>query len=371
MAKKKSKLDEALAQAAKTMRFEPLWKGPAKDGITQSMLQDFLNCRERFRVKYVLGLRPPEKWEKTLGYGNMWHLCEEVYACDNGNWSTALDGYQKSTFVLYPEQQEEILHWANVCRAQFPAYIDYWDKHREKGMAKPVYQEKNFEVEHILPSHRTVLLRGKWDSVDMLLKGSRSKPEIWLQENKTRGEIVEDKIANHLNFDLQTGLYIAALYHEWSSGKLGGRYSEPKTKLSGVRYNVVRRPLAGGKHTIRQKKNQTAEEFYAELGERIANDPEFFFMRWSVYFSVDDIEKFLRRFLDPILEQLCDWWEWIAIEWGKAPWREGEGYHIHWQSPFGVYNKLIRTGFTDYDDYLATGSTLGLEKADRLFKELD
>jgi hypothetical protein len=38
--------------------------------------------------------------------------------------------------------------------------------------------------------------------------------------------------------------------------------------------------------------------------------------------------------------------------------------------PFGVYSPLLDGGGTEYDEYLSTGSTVGLVRTDRLFKEL-
>jgi hypothetical protein len=40
---------------------------------------------------------------------------------------------------------------------------------------------------------------------------SKRGSAIWLQENKTRGDIKEGKIVQQLNFDLQTLLYVVAL----------------------------------------------------------------------------------------------------------------------------------------------------------------
>src|ERR1700677_3109280 len=67
----------------------PLWKGPQGEGpqggITQSMMNAFMGCRERFRARYILGLEPAQSWKPSVGYGNMWHVCEEALAKGNGN----------------------------------------------------------------------------------------------------------------------------------------------------------------------------------------------------------------------------------------------------------------------------------------------
>ncbi len=94
-----------------------------------------------------------------------------------------------------------------------------------------------------------------------------------------------------------------------------------------------------------------------------------------------DIETFRRECLDPMLEGLCDWWEWVSerpVDHGlrNSPYRidmEGKqkaGGGIHWRTPYGLYDPLQEGGSSDLDNYLETGSTVGLEKVTNLFPEL-
>src|SRR4051794_6290554 len=58
----------------------PLWKGPEEDGITFSLLSQFLVCRERFRVRVIEGLSAGGGFNHRIEYGSMWHTCEEALA---------------------------------------------------------------------------------------------------------------------------------------------------------------------------------------------------------------------------------------------------------------------------------------------------
>lgn len=367
---------------------EPLWKGPEEDGITFSLLSRFLCCRERFRLMVMEGLVTDEGFNHRLGYGNMWHLCEEHKAKDPTNrrnerpWEGPLKEYAKQLCRDYPMQQADIDHWYNVCRIQFPIYVEYWKRHAQKQKQTPILQEYTFRVPYQLPSGRTVSLRGKWDSVDVERISNRQ--EIWLQENKTKGDIVEQQIKRQLKFDLQTMIYLVAL-HEW-------RHPDNRESIAGVRYNVVRRPLSGGKGTIVRHKARGSkpEETKAHYYERVrkvidgtgedAPGPEHFFMRWECRVTPGDIQKFQRECLDPILEQLCDWWEWVCeggTPWGSKSMRIQNVDHLvqmpnamHWRHPFGVYNVLDEGGSSDLDEYLETGSTVGLVRTGNLFPEL-
>jgi len=377
VAKKTSNLAAAIKRAKQkcpSMDTAPLWSGPSgagpNGGVTQGLLSRFLVCRERFRLYAVKGLRPADTWNHRLGYGNMWHICEESQSLE------PLRSYVETQCKRYPLQQEQILHWYSVCQAQFPIYVRYWAQHPETEQRTTLLSEQTFDVPYILPSKRIVRLRGKWDRVELIKKGKEAG--IYLFEHKTRGDINEQQIKRQLTFDLQTMFYLVALESHipdicraLSFGRNLG--------LKGVRYNVVRRPLSGGKGTIVRhqptKKNpqgESAEEFYARLAGIIAESPETYFARWPVGVSGADITRFWREFLDPILEQLCEWYDWILSNPSdvfRAP-REDPYRAVHWRHPFGVFNPLDEGGSSDVDSYLESGSTVGLRVTDILFEEL-
>ena len=343
---------------------EPLWKGPHVDGITQSMLSRFLVCRERFRIRYIEGLEQADTFQVGLEYGNMWHECEEAHAA-NEDWGDKLLTYAKILLAKYRLEQPKVEKYYMLVKTQFPIYVQYWEKQKDVRERTPIYQEEVFCEDYTLPSGRTVKLRGKWDSVDYIGKGKRK--QMWLQENKTKGEVVEEQLRNQLLFDMQTMIYLIAL-------QLRGHAPV------GVRYNVIRRPLSGGKHSIRQHKPTKANpqgesliDFYKRLGDRIEEDTDYFFMRWKVQILLEDVTKFKTEFLDPQLEQLCDWYEYISSPLGlKNPFSKSNVCYpgIHWRTPYGIYNPLTRGGTTELDAYLNTGSEAGLQRVDKLFPEL-
>lgn len=354
---------------------EPLWKGPEVEGVTQSMLGAFLVCRERFRVRFIEGLEPADDFNHRIEYGQMWHVCEEhkTTDCQTRESFDSLKEYCKQLCQRYPMRQTEIEHWYNVCKVQFPIYVDYWQEHEETIDRKPLLAEQTFTVPYTLPSGRMVKLRGKWDGVSLLKNG------IYLDEHKTKGDIDEAMLQKQLTFDLQTMFYTVTLM-EWDGGGVAPHEMLPfftrKWPFRGVRYNVIRRPLSGGKGSIRkhQAKGSTPEEtdehFYTRLAAIIMEDPGYFFMRWQVEVTPDEIERFKQQFLNPVLEQLCDWYEWVMCDgsvWGGNHSRSNDE---HFRMPYGVYSPLLDGKTTEYDEYLATGSLGSLRRADKLFKEL-
>jgi len=375
------RLREAKGFKVKPQRNEPLWKGPesqdANGGVTQGLLASFLVDRERFRIKVVEGLKEVDSFNHRLEYGQMWHTCEEYHAQGQA-WEGALQLYARDLCQQYQTQQEQINHWYEICKLQFPIYVKYWAKHPDVKERLPLLQEQTFNVPYKLPSGRVVRLRGKWDSVDLIGKGKTAG--IYLQENKTKGDLDERQLQRQLLFDLQTMVYIVALVTQRDE------YDWPDHPIRGIRYNCIRRPLAGGKNSIRQHqpsksnpKGESKREFYDRLAQLIATDPEHYFMRWKIELTPQDIERFKVQFLNPVLEQLCDWWDWISS--GQDVWAHhhrsnavvgdmGNPNILHYRMPYGVYSPLLDGGMTSVDEYLLTGSELGLERTDNLFPEL-
>ncbi len=376
----KKPLKRALKKAASVKAPEkPLWRGPESDhaqgGVTQSLLQKFLVCRERFRLQVVEGWKPVDTFNHRIEYGNMWHECEEALGL-GAHWTAALLCYTKKLCKKYRTQQEQIQHWYNICKVQFPIYLEYWQGHKEKGKT-PLMAEQTFRVPYSLPNGRVVYLRGKWDGLELL--ADKRVGGLYLREHKTKGDIDEELITKQLGFDVQTmcyGVSFQEALEDYKKNGSDGWNGFPDgipvfNHLRGISYNVVRRPLSGGKGSIRPHKAtsknpaETMEAFYGRLGEVI--EAESFFVRWDVLLTKKDLLNFRTRFLNPILEQLCVWWNWIdSLEGKQNPFASC----IHWQSPYGVYNPLSEGKGSELDRYLSSGSTLGLERSKNLFPEL-
>jgi hypothetical protein len=163
-----SEFDHVVNQAGAR---EPLWKGPESDheqgGITFSLLSRFLNCRERFRLLVVEGLRSRDRFNHRLSYGDLWHLAEETFAT-GGDVDAALYAHAQGLARRYPNDQEHINLYYQVCKVQFPIYLNYWARQPDTVSRTNLLSEVAFSVPYTLPSGRVVRLRGKWDSVDLI-----------------------------------------------------------------------------------------------------------------------------------------------------------------------------------------------------------
>lgn len=349
---------------------KPVWKGPHKDGVTQSLISQYLFCKERFRILTIDGLRAKSKLNIPIEFGQMWHIAEEYHA-NNEDWEEPVLDYAKELAKKHRTEQDQIQKWYSVCKTTFPIYAEFWKEQEDVKNRTPMYQEVSFKVPYSLPSKRTVLLRGKWDSVDDI------NGEIYLQENKTKSQVDVETLERQLKYDLQVMTYLAALRHE-----LVPKGHAPP---SGVRYNVIRRPLAGGKGSIRphkatkNKPAETMDHYYERLGNIIRDNREEFFFRWKVNISEEEVNQYEHKTLIPILENILDdyeWWSFCKKE-KQDPYNGNLRMHEfkkhcsrHFRLPYGIYNPIAQGRLGVMDEYLSTGSTISLENVDNLFPEL-
>lgn len=352
-----------------------VWSGPCapgeQGGVTQGLLQKFLACRYRFKAYAIDGWRAGRKFNHKIEYGNLFHRAEEVFA-ETADVTSALDAamdYAETLADEYPESRADISKWWNVLRVQFPEYVRYWSGHPDVVNRTPLLQEQVFDVPYKLPSGRTVRLRGKWDGVDLIDNG------VWLVEHKTKGDVDEQQLCKQLTFDLQTMMYLVALGGEVSARNWAFNKSRD---IKGVRYNVVRRPLSGGKGTIVRHKptksnpaGESEHDYYERLRAYITEEPATYFFRWTVDVSNEDIARFRREFLDPCLEFVCAWYDAAVNGWYPGAVLTGmPPSALMWRTPFGLVSEIVDGYGSDLDHYLETGSTIGLTRTTDLFPEL-
>jgi hypothetical protein len=195
--------------------------------------------------------------------------------------------------------------------------------------------------------------------------------ELWLAEHKTKGEVDEVTIQKQLTFDIQVMFYLVAMAEAQKGGLYGlEKYGHPR----GVKFNVVRRPLSGGKGTIVRHKptksnpvGETEHDYYQRLRAYIADEPGTYFYRWTVDVTPEDVERFKREFLDPCLEFVCFWYDTHTV---KDRVTSSPGNMCHWRTPYGLVGEITDGYGSDLDYYLDTGSTVGLVRSETLFPEL-
>lgn len=324
-----------------TARPGPVWEGPCghgpNGGVTQSLVSRFLTCRARFNAQFVDGWRTPDYYNGRMEFGNLWHAAEE----HPDGWQAAMQAEAVRQAKRYPLDRDAVNQSYALCRMLFEEWQAYRQTLNEKP-AVPVWREKVFDVPYTLPDGTVVRLRGKMDG------GDRIGPDVWLNEHKTRSQLDRADTERQLTFDLQTMFYLTALHAQ-------------KVYPAGVKYNVVRRST----HKVTAKDGGVAG-FVERIRQMVREQPDEWLGRWTVHVTRADVQRFRAECLDPLLKQLCCWYAAVTGGVGALvpTWAQ------HWRHPFGSVNWVDEAGGTDMDEYLSTGSTVGLSRCDRLFDEL-
>jgi ATP-dependent helicase/DNAse subunit B len=341
--------------ATKAMPEIPFWKGPYKEGVTNSLLQKYIACSHRFYIKTILGFEEVEDFIPAMQYGNFIHEAEEARIAGN-DWEKAIEEYKTKLKSQHPKNQKDIYKWAYLAKKIFPMYIQHWEESLLEEERIPLLEEKVFNYEHKLPSGRVVKLKGKFDGIFK----NKESGEIVLQENKAKGEHrIHDAVLDEtLKLNSQVMIYAIA-----SQGEEVTEYKG----VDGVLYNVLTRPLSQ-KSCPRLKKTETINEWLDRVVQFVSENKEKNFHRWYEPIRKEDRELFLTRILNPLLEQLCDWWDWV-IEDPLNPFREGNKYH--YQTPFGIFSWLYQECQGDYYNYIVKNSIQGLKRTSNLFPELE
>lgn len=317
-----------------------------EDGVSFSLLCKFRNCRERFRIRTVEGLRPSERRE-AMEFGTIFHKALE-YSAQNNTTSqviTKLTSFYKGTSV-----DPMLVRQACIL-------VPHYNRYHASEKLNYVAQEEVFDIPY--KSHVTgkiIRIRGRRDEV------FKRGQYLWLQENKTKSTIDEDKILKTLPFDLQTMLYVYSMTHDYKGQKIGG-----------VLYNVIRKP--GLKQKVSESDNVFLQRINNEVAEDVTNalatnGTSHYFKRYEVDLVPSDITNFFNKTLVPLLESVVVWWESIKSN-PFDPWKDGQGNPNphHYQTPFGIYDPMT-LGVGDYYDYVTSGSKLGLEQTETCFPEL-
>lgn len=369
----KKRLKKRISKAL-TEKRKPYWGGPVKEGVSQSLLHLYLADKERFRLTVIEGLRGISDFNTPIEFGEMWHLCQEVWS-ESGSFKLVNEALKIHCAALLRDNMDwaaPVEKWFNVCKVLFPIYLDHWKDHPREKSLKHFTQEEVFAERIELPNGNSVLFRGKFDGgVETKKKKGKKR---YLKEHKSKGSIDIERIDRQLYFDLQTMSYIICF--EQKHG----------VRLNGVEYDVVRRPLSGGKGNIRKKKGsanvaaETWDEYYERLGGVLEENADSFFFRWTVDINRSDITKFKQEFFYPVLANLVDdyrWWSWCwenrkdHFDFSLRQKMFPGHLNRHFRLPYGVWNPT-NFGFDhELDGYLNNGTMSGLHRSNEFFPELE
>jgi hypothetical protein len=307
-----------------------------KDGVSQSMLQTWLVCREKARLMVEEGWTSPPAAD-AFSFGTMLHeALEELYTgsgvpSDNLVDTAVLAAFNRQKagnprmsgeiFQALTDQQE-------VVRILVKQYFRYYRDDFKK--IRWLEREKEFD----LPFYG-VRIRGKRDGA---FRAGKGKGRLFLFETKTKSRFDEEELMDWLPLDLQVNVYLWSLKQDY------------KEMPAGVLYNIVRKP------GLRIGKSEPNDAFLKRIRQDVAHRPDWYFNR----FEVAVLDKELRHWEESSIPLIGDFEQWARTR--DVPTRR------HYRNPTACIGKY---GACDCLGVCARGDFSRLQKTTRPFRELE
>lgn len=325
-------------------------------GVSQSLLQKFTVCRDRYHKHACLGLKSTDRKE-AMEYGTIFHKLIEEGARMGDKYSrlklvTIMNEYIKA---YHPSTESMLL--AKIALMQYHKYKE-WENNKPKYRyiaQEPVFKEPiilpatNFnpcpEIQINIPKTE-IFIRGRIDEV-IDING-----DLWLQENKTKSRIDLSLIQDTVPENIQVMFYAVAA---------SIKYKRP---VKGIIYNVIRKP--GQK----QRQKESDNDFIERIGKEIESNPGYYFYRLAYAFPKGAVDKWKREELIPLLYQVYIWWRSIEKN-PNNPWVDEEGNinPFHGRKSFGIYDPMV-TGKGEFFDLIIYGRKTNLVEDFEMFPEL-
>lgn len=230
-----------------------------REKLTASRMASLLTCPRKHYYAYELGLKKVVASD-ALRFGTAWHGAMEA------RWRGAASFAEALAASAGEAQELDELQLSTLAGL----LAGYYATHGEHDS---LVKELNPEVEfrHPLKGSRTFDAAGKIDGLGVLHDG-----RLALVEHKTTSSDVGagSEYWSRLRFNQQVYQYVVA------ARALGW-------DVAVVLYDVTRKPM------IRQKKDETAEQFGLRLADDARTRPEFYYARREVLILDGDVEEFL------------------------------------------------------------------------------
>lgn len=272
------------------------------DGITQSMLQDWMACRVRSRN--VLQLWESGIEREALAFGSLFHgILERYYDCRINGEEFDYEAWERKWRKKHAPRAKDAQvlerHLA-MASVMFAEYKKHWKKSDD---------DKTWVImEGIFDSQwNGFRLRGRRDGI---FRDRKKFP--WLLETKTASGLADDTIEAKLALDFQNLFYITT--YEAETGE----------RLAGVLYNIAVKPG----HKLLPK--ETSRDYMDKIEAAIRENPKKYFHRFEAAYTERQKAEF-REELKWILDAFA---EWLESGMTKDTWKNRGSCITKWTCEF-------------------------------------
>ena len=322
---------------------------PRTDGVSQSILEGWLNCRQLAYLRTVCGLTPHDA-SRPLIHGSISHGAIKLalrrvmnepagmtvadlqravpkdVASSLSSWRLTPENANASTASLDIAEES-----AAFLAAILPSYWGHWGK--KDLVRKWVKVEDRFKVPIKIfgtASDMTIPLVGQFDGVFE----NNGRPCLLETKNKSRWS---EMLSDLLPLDLQVGVYLTALS------------ATEKADPSLVIYNILRRPGE------RRGKNETLSGLAQRIGENARRDPDHYFTRFEVELTRQEKDRHKARVRE-LLKAFYLWWMEVTtggveVQPPLAPFGDLRWNSSHCENKYGTCEFLRVCGREDYSGF--------------------
>jgi hypothetical protein len=237
--------------------------------ITNSMRRTFLSCRRKFWYGYERLLKPKQPYLPFVVGGEFHSALERWYKDDIRNVRRIFKGMRRAMLkyqkmLLPPHLLDKLAVAEGMLSGMLAAYFDRYARDLDKW--EVVATEHTFSA----PTGAEGWEAG--GKLDLLV---REKKKLWVVEHKTTGDLSVNYV-ERLPLDDQIHQYVRGAQHDFG-------------KVEGVVYNVVM------KSRLRQKKQESFEQFVRRVQGQYEEDPSKFFYRERLKLPKWSLERFDRE----------------------------------------------------------------------------
>lgn len=262
-----------------------------RDGVTQSFLKKFRECKLQCRLEYVDG------WTSNADriwfrYGHLiHHLLQHVYEkeiIDNEPQAYHLahdyaekEGWFKPDVAAYIQDENAVL--CSIAQKILPSYclLNLVDIHNSITLDT----EKEYRLEL-----RDTFLRGKLDRVYK----EANDEEIVVRDYKTTSrKINSEELRNEYKLDTQTYAYLTLAAAKWELIPNRMEYTFLKTPS----YSFARK-----------KVGTTNLDWLEKVKQAIEKTPSEWFTTIKLNVSAQNLQQWRKEQLIPMLDEVRDWW---------------------------------------------------------------
>ena len=276
---------------------EPLWKGPLVDGITQSLLNEFLQDPFSAYLSLILGLEPPrddppydqEHPRFNLHWGDAYHVGLE-HLIKTGDIS-----YAQQQMLYYYDDGPQLTHPDINVRTSLFFMLKQYNLNVPHESTTEWDTEVVFDTTYLQSNCPEFRLRGKFDGL--------SKCGTYLVEHKCKKRIDPIQLAEEIYSDTQLNMYL---------GISGARQ---------VYYDLIRIPESTYKYSLPGRSGMDAKAYtnklyFGDCGNYSSLPISKYTHDWisqQLYtFTEEQVDRFWQTTLIPLFKRLLEWYEYVT-----------------------------------------------------------